>query len=837
MALVNYRVAICQALVLGSLANSVALGLGSTASAGVTTQPEEYINVLGGTANTYDMSRGNILPEATLPWGFNGWAPETGGVQGSADDPYTILGERGGFWFYSKAYRIFGMRLTHQPSPWTGDYGNMRFMTHIVDDSHTGVTQYSAYDPRKSDWRPYYQKHTLLAYCGPDACTTMELTPTEHGAVMRFTFPPQTTAAVDAGWNQTRRILVAMNPKQNDGKSWKNDSVANPAPGVMTGVTTRCDNDENTNFAHYFHLTVSGGVHGDVAATPFSVSLDGAIGIFDYTPTDVAGDTLTLRVATSLISPAQAEANHKAEVDGVAFDAAVAAAKAAWHDVAKRMSIVDVGAGYNAKETEDWKGIFYSSLYRAAKYPRKLWETDHATGKPIHWSPYTGKIVPGKLSSDQGFWDAYRTTYSWLALIRPERFAETMAGWLSSYDEAGWVPQWAHPGGGGGMTGTLSDVALSEAIVKLPHCAGTSSVAATHAREIPAFAKSLSDGVDPYCVNASGLYTASRKNAFEMPGKKTVYGRVCLDNYTALGYIPLGCSDATVSRSMNYWHSDYALSVAATVLNKTAEASELLLRSEKWTTLFNPKTKFFQTKHPNGSFSANFDEFAWGPEPGFTEAGPWQYRFEVPYDPASLKAALINAGAADPCDLIQTANTMSSAFHMGGYGSEIHEMSEMAINCWGQWELNNQPVWALEHMQIGFDTSVTGKCANQAQKWLRQSNDMLSNSDEMYPGDEDNGSMGAWFIFNMLGLYPLSPASGDYVIGVPLFANVTLDVGAPTPLAVVATNQAPANVYVQSLTWNGKPVTGVTMKYADLMQGGVLQFAMGPSPAGEKREL
>ena len=161
----------------------------------------------------------------------------------------------------------------------------------------------------------------------------------------------------------------------------------------------------------------------------------------------------------------------------------------------------------------------------------------------------------------------------------------------------------------------------------------------------------------------------------------------------------------------------------------------------------------------------------------------------------------------------------------------------MAINCWGQWELNNQPVWALEHMQVGFDTSVTGKCAGQAQKWLRQSNSMLNAGAEMYPGDEDNGSMGAWFIFNMLGFYPMSPASGSYIIGSPLFANVTLDVGAPTPLVVATRNQGPSNVYVQGLTWNGDAVKGVEIEYSELMKGGVLQFTMGPKPAWRSQEL
>merc|ERR1712217_564963 len=100
-----------------------------------------------------------------------------------------------------------------------------------------------------------------------------------------------------------------------------------------------------------------------------------------------------------------------------------------------------------------------------------------------------------------------------------------------------------------------------------------------------------------------------------------------------------------------------------------------------------------------------------------------------------------------------------------------------------------------------------------------------------FPGDEDNGSMGAWFIMNMLGIYPLSPASGNYVVGSPMFAKVTVHLlGASKPLTISATNQSPENVYVQSLTWNDEPVRGVEMKYSDLMAGGTLQFTMGPQP-------
>jgi putative alpha-1,2-mannosidase len=92
--------------------------------------------------------------------------------------------------------------------------------------------------------------------------------------------------------------------------------------------------------------------------------------------------------------------------------------------------------------------------------------------------------------------------------------------------------------------------------------------------------------------------------------------------------------------------------------------------------------------------------------------------------------------------------------------------------------------------------------------------------------------MGAWYVLNALGLYPLSPASGLYHIGSPLFGAVSITIdGAASPLVITAANQGPTTPYVQTLTWNGAAVTGVTVPYAQLMQGGTLAFSMGQQPA------
>ena len=480
--------------------------------------PEEYINVLGGTDNLFDFSRGNVLPESQMPWGFNGFSPETDGTGTSVDSD-------NGFWFYARSRRFFGMRLTHQPSPWCKDYGSMRFFAYVFDGVHNDSDSASAYDPAASTWLPYYQNHSLRAYCNADTCLTLELTATEHGAIMRFKFPKP--SALEGGWGRTWRVEIAMNtaltqadPKH---KPWLNDTVGLGVSEadrlvVLQGLTTRSDasspSSNHMRFAHHFYATIAGGVDGSQAVQSLRFGHEGndtGKGFVDFDPADVADGTLVLRVATSMISATQAKDNYEMEVKGIGFDEAMSSARAAWRAVTSRMDIRDVGAGYTDRQVEDWKTIFYSSMYRAAKYPRKLWETDRRTGAPIHWSPDTGKLEAGVFSTDQGFWDAYRTTYSWYALLFPERFAEAMQGWLTRFEEAGWVPQWPHPGSAGGMTGTMSDVSMAEAIVKLPHCEGTSPIAGRHGLEIPAARRR------GYCVNASGLYAASRKNALIDP--------------------------------------------------------------------------------------------------------------------------------------------------------------------------------------------------------------------------------------------------------------------------------------------------------------------------------
>ena len=99
--------------------------------------------------------------------------------------------------------------------------------------------------------------------------------------------------------------------------------------------------------------------------------------------------------------------------------------------------------------------MFYSCMYRASRYPRKLWEVD-AGGNAVHWSPYDGKVHPGPMVADSGSWDGFRTTFPLLALTNPAVYSWMVNGYLNAFQESGWLPEWPSPGIRGSMVGTFT---------------------------------------------------------------------------------------------------------------------------------------------------------------------------------------------------------------------------------------------------------------------------------------------------------------------------------------------------------------------------------------------
>jgi predicted alpha-1,2-mannosidase len=732
---------------------------------------------------------------------------------------------------------------------------------------------FTGYSVKKSVFTPYYLSTNFFSYGNSKGTMKMEFTPTQHGGMMRISYPPYIPHEEGDGqssgpFSQYRRISIVLN-----GGADAAEVISSPLDGTLmsTGYSKKNNggtgNETATSFAHFFAVAIYSGETGDQRTsrndlkeeegggqTPIYISNTNTW--IDFPPEIETNQFLTLRFASSFISREQAIENLRSELPtDKDFLAMKEEAYQDWrtNSLFGRISIKKSAEGYSPCELHDLYSIFHTSLYRASLYPRQLTEVS-SQGKQVHWSPYANKpedrVKEGFLSADSGFWDAWNSVYPLLSLSHRPVLGQMMNGWLNAYQEGdGWLPKWSSPGYRLSMIGTMRDVSLADAIVK----------------QIPGF--------DPLLA-----YEAIRKDAFQIPPSERSdgsVGRVCLESYLKYGYVPRGaktsgegeeeggegegknddCYDS-ISRSLNYLQSDYAIAQAALYLNHSEDAKVLLSRSQNYRLIFDKETAFFRARFvENESFVLPFDQFGWGTD--YTEGGPWQYRFYVPYDLPGLRSLYnslvvpsVNNGKENKeekdgsndhfCSVLQSMHTTEPVIHVGGNDVEIKEMTELVANCWAQYSHNDQPSHHVLYMH--FYGGYRSHCSDQGRYWIRKTlRELYQPTISMFPGDEDNGEMAAWFLLSSLGLYARSPGSLEYVLGIPLFGQVEIDISdnlSPSAnnsngtiekkLTIVAHNIRPENIRIDKILWNGQEIGSEEngISYSELAKGGRLEFFM-----------
>lgn len=182
--------------------------------------------------------------------------------------------------------------------------------------------------------------------------------------------------------------------------------------------------------------------------------------------------------------------------------------------------------------------------------------------------------------------------------------------------------------------------------------------------------------------------------------------------------------------------------------------------------------------------------------------------------------------------LIELCNQRPN-FNVEGYGFEIHEMSEMAAIEFGQVAISNQPSFHYPYLfsYIGKPWMATPLIKNLL-------TETFNDSPKGYPGDEDNGTMAAWYVFSSLGFYPVTAGSGQYVLGMPLWDKATLKLSSGQQLTILAEPNAPQQLFVNKLTFNDNKVKDTFIKHETLMKGGNLKFDLGivPNPQNYTNE-
>ena len=714
----------------------------------------DYVSPLVGTQSTYELSTGNTYPAIAMPWGMNFWTPQTGRMGDGWQYTYT-------------AYRIRGFKQTHQPSPWINDYGQFSIMPVTGSPEFDENKRASWFSHKGETAKAYYYKVYLAEH---DVVT--ELAPTERACIFRFTFPE----------NENSYVVVDAFDK---GSYVKID----PDKKRITGYTVRNSGGVPENFKNYFvvefdkafsYKAVADGTKLTEGAT--ELSADHALALIGFSTKK--GETVHARVASSFISPEQAEQNLK-ELGTDSFETVVAKGKAAWNDVLGKIEV----AGGDLDQTR----TFYSCLYRSLLFPRKFYEVD-ASGKVVHYSPYNGEVKDGYMYTDSGFWDTFRCLFPLLNLAYPSINKEIQEGLINTYKESGFFPEWASPGHRGCMVGNNSASILVDAYLK---------------------------GIKVDDVET--LYEGLLHGTENVHPTVESTGRIGHEYYNELGYVPYDVRiNENAARTLEYAYDDWCILQLAKELGRPQEEIDLFSkRALNYKNLFDPETKLMRGKKADGTFMEPFSPLKWGD--AFTEGNSWHYTWSVFHDPQGL----IDLMGGDDVfvEMLDSVFSVPPVFDDSYYGFVIHEIREMTVMNMGNYAHGNQPI---QHMIYLYDYA---KQPWKAQYWLREvMNRMYTCAPDGYCGDEDNGQTSAWYVFSALGFYPVCPATDQYVIGAPLFKKAVIHAETGKDVVINAPENSDENIYIQDMKVNGTTYTKNYFTHSDLMNGAVIDVTMGNKP-------
>ncbi len=734
--------------------SALALVTAMNASALDKLDPVDYVNPLVGTLSKVSLSTGNTYPAIALPWGMNFWMPQTG--------------KMGDGWAYVyTADKLRGFKQTHQPSPWINDYGQFAIMPITGKPLFNEDERASWFSHKAEVAKPYYYRVYLA-----DHDVVTELTPTERAVMFRFTFPET---------DQSYVVIDAL----DHGSSVK----IIPSENKIIGYTTRNSGGVPDNFKNYFVIKFDKPFTYQAAVTDGQIKQGTTEATVNHAGAIIGfktkrGEQVHARIASSFISPEQAELNLH-ELGNLSFEQIKAQGRQTWNKTLSRIEVED--------KNVDHLRTFYSCLYRSVLFPRSFYEKD-ANGKIVHYSPYNGKVLPGYMFTDTGFWDTFRCLFPMLNLIYPSMNTKMQEGLANAYLESGFLPEWASPGHRGCMVGNNSASVVADAYLK---------------------------GLRGY--DAETLWKAVTHGANAVHPKVSSTGRLGWEYYNKLGYVPYDVKiNENVARTLEYAYDDWCIYQFGKSLGKSEkELAQYKKNAMNYKNVFDKETNLMRGRNQDGKFQTPFSPLKWGD--AFTEGNSWHYSWSVFHDPQGLISLM--GGKQTFVQMLDSVFNVPPLFDDSYYRGVIHEIREMQIMNMGNYAHGNQPI---QHMIYMYNYAGEPW---KAQYRIREVMDKLYTAQaDGYCGDEDNGQTSAWYVFSAMGFYPVCPGANQYVIGTPYFDKMTLHLENGKTMTITAQNCSQSNKYIQSLSINGTPSTKNFFTHEQLMQGGNIHYVMGSTP-------
>lgn len=482
------------------------------------------------------------------------------------------------------------------------------------------------------------------------------------------------------------------------------------------------------------------------------------------------GEPLLVKVALSPVSAEGAAANLEAELPGWDFDATAAAATAAWE--------AELGKVRIETQDEAAKRIFYTALYHTMVAPSEFCDVN---------GDYRGadgqvRTNPGhKTYTTFSLWDTYRAAMPLMTILHPDRMPDIICTMLAIADEQGRLPVW--------------------------HLWGNETDCMVGNPGIPVVADAIVKGIGGF----------DRERAFEAIRKTAMNPDRGNGLRMKHGYIPCDLFNEAVAYDMEYALADGAAARAAEALGKDDDARYFTERSHSYRNYFDPVTGFMRGRDAKGGWRTPFNPFASTHRADdYCEGNAWQYTWLVPHDVAGLQACFGSREAM--IAKLDSLFTVSSVV-------EGAETSPDISGLIGQYAHGNEPSHHVLYLY-----TMLGEPWKTADRVREVLSTLYHDQPDGLSGNEDVGQMSAWYVLSSMGFYEVEPAGGRYWFGAPYFERVQIAVPGGT-FTVEAKNFAPENRYVQGVRLNGQPYDKPYISHETVMQGGVLEFEMGPEPA------
>jgi predicted alpha-1,2-mannosidase len=744
-------------------------------------QPVDFVNVFTGTSN----SRWQLFPGATLPFGMVKLSPDNQENVWNGGYEYTI-GSIAGF-SHLHAMTLSGLSIMPatgkidlypgQPktfqAPADGPFGTMwtaGFRSRFEKKTEVGKAG-------------YYAVHLL------DHNVYAELTSTVRTGWLRFTFPEIKEARIffnfDFPVEEKTEILDVSVTKVNDTEiegfvKQKNQyadeytvyfvSQLSKPFQKMNAWKTNIYGGKDNNYGTFWRDKQS--IISDVKA----LNDKDLKGIFLEFSTQ-KDEQIIVKSGISFVSIANARMNLNEETKSYAwdFDKVVKDAQKTWNNLLSTVQISD--------KNEENKTKFYTSLYRTYA-GKSIYSDIDGSYTDMYEKPQKLKAPADAVYSADGFWGTqWDNTPVW-TLLTPKYANSWVNAMLEMYDRGGWISEAPT----GFEYAPIMDAQHHKALIVSSYMKGIRNF------DVEKSWKAIKhDLTTPDEIPASGGHVGSRS----------------LKSYMKYGYV--ADEDGPTSNTLEYAYDDWTAAQFAKVLNKTEDYNYFTKRSESYRNIFDKETNYMRKKHQNGTFVKDFDPFYFGcaggwKGSGYMEGNAWLYSFFVPHNLPDL----VNMMGKD---------LFNTRLEQGFAQNHV--------------DMGNQP-----NLQAPFLFNYSGK-PWLTQKYSRMVLDKFYNVSpyNAWQGEEDEGQLSSLFVLMSLGLFEMDGGCAIkpyYDLSSPLFDKAIINLDKTyyggKIFTIETVNNSPQNVYIQSVTLNGKPITKPIIYHEDLIKGGRLVFVMGNKP-------